>query len=64
MGPASARASDQAILEHVDDITDVLLRGLTTALKEGDADWIRRLAWFLDLLTAMLEDAAVKPLDK
>ena len=64
LGPEAARASDQAILDRVDDITEVLLRDLTTALTEGDADWLRRHAWFLDLVTAMLEDAAGKPLDE
>jgi hypothetical protein len=64
LGREAARASDQAILDHVDDITEVLLRGLTTALTEGDVDWLRRHAWFLDLLTAMLEDAAGKPFDE
>jgi hypothetical protein len=64
LGPEAARASDQVILDRVDDITEVLLRGLTTALTEGDADWLRRYAWFVDLVTAMLEDAAGKPLDE
>ena len=64
LGPEAARASDQVILDRVDDITEALLRGLTTALTEGDADWLRRYAWFVDLVTAMLEDAAGKPLDE
>jgi len=64
LGPGAAGASDQAILDGVDDITEVLLRDLTTALTEGDADWLRRYAWFLDLVTAMLEDAVDKPLDE
>ena len=64
LGPEAARASDQAILDRVDDITKVLLRGLTTALTEGDADWFSRNAWFVDLVTAMLEDAVGKPLDE
>jgi hypothetical protein len=64
LGPEVALASDQAILDRVDDITEVLFRGLTTALTEGDADWLRRYAWFVDLVTAILEDAAGKPLDE
>ena len=64
LGPEAALASDQAILDRVDDITEVLLRGLTTALTEGDADWLRRYAWFVDLVTAILEDAAGKPPDE
>ena len=64
LGPEAARASDHAILDRVDDITEVLLRDLTTALTEGDTDWLRRYAWFLDLVTAMLEDAVAKPLDE
>ena len=64
LGREAARASDQAILDRVDDITEALLHGLTTALTEGDADCLRRYAWFLDLVTAMLEDAAGKPLDE
>jgi hypothetical protein len=64
LGAEAARASDQAILDRVDDITALLLRGLTTALAEGDADWFRRNAWFVDLVTAMLEDATGKPPDE
>ena len=64
LGPEAARASVHAILDRVDDITEVLLRDLTTALTEGDTDWLRRYAWFLDLVTGMLEDAAAKPLDE
>jgi hypothetical protein len=64
LGPEAACASNQAILDRVDNITDVLLRGLTTALTEGDADWLRRHAWFLELIARMLEDAVGKPLDE
>ena len=64
LGPEAACASDEAILERVDAITDVLLRGLTTALTEGDADWLSRHAWFLELVAGVLEDALGKPLDK
>jgi hypothetical protein len=64
LGPYTVRAGDQVILDRADDISELLLRGLTTALTEGDADWPRRHAWFLDLVTAMLEDAAGKPLDE
>jgi hypothetical protein len=63
LGPEAALASDEAILDRVDDITEVLIRGLTTALTENDADWLTRYAWFVDLVTAMLEDAAGKPLE-
>ena len=64
LGPEAACASDQAILESVDAITDALLRGLTTALTEGDADWFSHHAWFLDLVARMLEDAVREPLDE
>jgi hypothetical protein len=64
LGAEVACASDQAILDRVDDISALLLRGLTTALVEGDADWFRRNAWFVDLVIAMLEDAAGKPPDE
>ena len=64
LGPEAARASDQAILDRVDDITALLLRGLTMALAEDDADWFSRYAWFVDLMTAMLEDAADEPPDE
>jgi hypothetical protein len=64
LGPEAACASDQAILDRVDDITEVLVRGLATALTEGDADWFSRYAWFVNLVTAMLEEAAGKPLDE
>jgi hypothetical protein len=42
----------------------VLLRGLTTALREYDADWLSRHAWFVELVARMLEDAVGKPLDE
>jgi hypothetical protein len=64
LGPEAACASDEVILERVDAITDVLLRHLTTALTEGDADWLSRHAWFLELVARMLEDAVGKPLDE
>ena len=64
LGPETACASDEAILERVDAITDVLLRGLTTALTEGDADWVSRHVWFLELVAGMLEDALAKPVDE
>src|SRR4029453_19450024 len=37
LGPETALASDKAILDRVDDITEVLIRGLASALTEGDA---------------------------
>jgi hypothetical protein len=43
------RASDHEILDRVDEITEVLLRGLTTALTENNANWLRRHAWFVDV---------------
>ena len=57
----TVRASDQMIFDHVDDITAILLRDLMTALIEDDANWFSRHAWFVDLLTVMLEDAAGEP---
>jgi hypothetical protein len=63
LGPDTARASDQVILDRGDDISALLLRGLVTALKEDDADWFIRHAWFVDLVTAMLEDAVGEPPD-
>ena len=57
----TTRASDQVIVDLVDDINALLLRGLTTALPEGDADWFRRHAWFVDMVTAMLENAVSEP---
>jgi hypothetical protein len=64
LGPEAACASDEVILERVDAITDVLLRGLTTALTEGNADWLSHHAWFLDFVAGMLEDALGEPLDE
>ena len=64
LGPEAARASDQAILDRVDDINALLLRGLMMALAEDDADWFSRYSWFVDLVAAMLEDAAGKPPDE
>jgi len=49
----SEAASDEAILGRVDAITDALLRGLTTALTEGDAEWLSRHVWFTRSLVAV-----------
>jgi hypothetical protein len=52
------------IVDLVDDINALLLRGLTIALTEGDADWFRRHAWSVDMVTAMLENAVSEPPDE
>lgn len=53
LGSEPACASDEAILGRVDAITDALLRGLTTALTEGDAEWLSRHVWFTRSLVAV-----------
>ena len=63
LGPAAAVASDQAVVDQVDDISALLLRGLATAMAQGNADWFSRYAWFVDLVIERLEDATDKPLD-
>ena len=63
LGPAAAAASDQAVVDQVDDISELLLRGLATAMAQGNADWFSRYAWFVDLVSERLEDATGKPLD-
>ena len=42
LGPAAAAASDQAVVDQVDDISALLLRGLATAMAQGNADWFSR----------------------
>jgi hypothetical protein len=56
LGPAAA-ASDQAVVDQVDDISALLVRGLATAMAQGNADWFSRYASFVDLVSERLEDA-------
>jgi hypothetical protein len=53
LGSEAACAIDEAILGRVDAITDALLRSMTTALTEGDADWLSRHVWFTRSLVAV-----------
>ena len=47
---------DANIVARVDDITRTLLARMGRALNERDAVWLRRFAWFCDLINGMMDD--------
>jgi hypothetical protein len=49
------QASDQDILEHVDDIMALLVGTATKALELRSAEWFRRYGWFIDLIVDLIE---------
>jgi hypothetical protein len=63
LGPAAAAASDQAILDRVDDIMAVMLCSVAKAMVRRDAAWLARYSWFVDLIEALVEGSKGKPLD-
>ena len=63
LGPVAAHASDQAILDHVDDIMAVMLGRVAKAMELGDAAWLERYAWFTTLVERLSEGQPSKPLD-
>jgi hypothetical protein len=63
LGPVAAHASDEAILDHTDDIMAVMLGRLARAMDLGDADWLERYRWFVDLVERLSEGQPGKPLD-
>ena len=56
-------ASDQAILDHVDEITKLMLGALGRAMAERRAPWLLHYSWFVDLVNELLDDVPGKPLD-
>jgi hypothetical protein len=63
LGLAAAGASDQAIVDRVDDIMAVMLGAVARATATGDEDWLSRYTWFVDLVERLAEGREGKPLD-
>ena len=56
-------ATDQDILDHVDDITALMLGALGRAMTERRHAWLQHYGWFTDLVIELLDDEPGKPLD-
>jgi hypothetical protein len=56
-------ATDQAILDRVDDITALMLGALGRAVAERRHTWLLHYGWFVDLVNELLDDLPGKPLD-
>jgi hypothetical protein len=56
-------AADQDILDHVDDITALMLDALGRAMAERLHTWLQHYGWFTDLVIELLDDQPGKPLD-
>jgi hypothetical protein len=56
-------ATDQDILDHVDDITALMLGALGRAMAERRHTWLQHYGWFTDLVIELLDDQPGKPLD-
>ena len=59
----AAHATDQDILDHVDDITALMLGALARAMAERRHTWLQHYGWFTYLVIELLEDEPGKPLD-
>lgn len=56
-------ATDQDIVNRVDDITALMLGALGRAMAERRHTWLLHYSWFVDLINELLDDAPGKPLD-
>ena len=56
-------ATDEAMLEHVDDMTALMLGALGRAMAEHRHTWLQHYGWFTDLVIELLEEEPGKPLD-
>jgi hypothetical protein len=56
-------ATDQDILDNVDDITALMLGALGRAMTERRHAWLQHYGWFTDLVIELLDDEPGKPLD-
>lgn len=63
LGPVAAHSSDQAIVDHVDDIMAVMLGRVARAMELADAAWLERYAWFTTLVERLSEGGPGKPID-
>ena len=59
----AADDTDQDILDHIDDITALMLGALGRALAERRHAWLEHYGWFTDLVIELLDDLPDKPLD-
>ena len=56
-------ATDQDILDHVDDITALMLGALGRAMAERRHTLLQHYGWFTDLVIELLDDLPTAPLD-
>ena len=56
-------ASDQDIIDHVDDIMVLMWSRTAAAVASGSADWCKRYGWFIDLIGDLVEGRKGRPLD-
>ena len=56
-------ATDQDILDRVDDITALMLGALGRAMAERRHTWLEHYGWFTDLVIELLDDVPPEPLD-
>jgi hypothetical protein len=56
-------ATEQDVLDQVDDITALMLGALGRAMAERRHTWLQHYGWFTDLVIELLEDEPGKPLD-
>ena len=56
-------ATDEAIVEHTDEITALMMGALGRAMAERRHTWLLHYSWFVDLVNEPLDDAPGKPLN-
>jgi hypothetical protein len=56
-------ATDDTILDHVDDILTILLDTTDEAVALRSTHWLRRYAWFVDLIGDIVTNRPGKPLN-
>ena len=57
------KASDEAVLAHVDEITAILFASSVRAWRVDDQRWKERYRWFAEIVSELLEDEPGKPLE-
>ena len=57
------KASDEAVLAHVDEITAILFASSVRAWRADDQRWKERYGWFAAIVSELLDDVPGKPLD-
>jgi hypothetical protein len=56
-------ADDASIVAHVDDITFVLMRGVSRAVESGNVNFMTRFSWFADACAEVWDGAPNWTLD-